>query len=281
MAVNVKKLASSGAEILHFGVIDSTGYFQGSTATPPTAGSKTGSGVDELYGVKNFPFSPLETERVTVTGDNQALAEFLFDPIELPNFTMELGAANLDFDALVQSCTVEDVADISIVALQPTDMTYRDIVLIVQSQAKTVDGTSHWEGLIVPLANIFPMGRNSYQERIEATYQYSVITNKATTYPWGDAIDEENLGTVKTPAFRFSSPYRRKLWRWTGNNTETEFTLPETVVAASASAVPVWQNGVQLEYGAGAGKYTVSGTTLTFGTAPSNGAKIVTFMSYQ
>ena len=52
----------------------------------------------------------------------------------------------------------------------------------------------------------------------------------------------------------------------TVNGSNVTFTLATT--PSSAGAVMVFLDGVLVEQGSGAGKYTISGTTITFGTAP-------------
>ncbi|RPI91532.1 MAG: hypothetical protein EHM39_14485, partial [Chloroflexi bacterium] len=84
MAYDVKKVVSAGAALVQYGMVDSTGYFVGATGTAPAAGNEAGLAMGVLEGVKNFPFVPTAPERLNVTGDDGAIAQFLWNPIELP-----------------------------------------------------------------------------------------------------------------------------------------------------------------------------------------------------
>lgn len=282
MAVNVKKGAASGALRVEYGVVDDTGYLVGSTATAPTAGAQAGSGMAQLTGVKNFPFAPAEAQRNNVTGDDGPIAQFLYDPVELPSGQVEFAVFDMTFEALIRGMLVDDVGDMSIVAVGPESTTFEDMIMVVQGQAKSQAsgsvGAGMYEGLIIARANLSSMSRNAFQERTEAAYLYTMIANKAEAYPWGEDITV-GLGIGKADGFRFSSPWLRHMQRWTGNNTEDEFTLDATPGEASGNCVPVWVNGVLKTYTT---DYTVIGTplaTIKFEAAaiPAASAKIVTF----
>jgi hypothetical protein len=286
MAINVKKYASSGLPLVHYAVVDTAGYLNGSTATPPAAGAAAGDGMAQLVGSKNFPFKPSQSQKNTVTGDDRAIAQFLYEPTELPAFQPTFGVADYTFDALVNSMVINDLGDTSILLVQPQAPTYRDMLLMVQRQAKSQAagslGSSMWSGLVVLKANISPLGSDNWQERGDAAFLYDVITNNTDCYPWGTAFTVLADGSVAAPAFKFTSPWRRLLWRWTGNNVLTAFTLPVTPAAEDGNALVIYQDGVKLVYGAGAGKYTVVAATktVTFGTAPTANAKLVAWVGY-
>jgi hypothetical protein len=256
MAVNTKKLIASGAARVDYGVIGTGGYFLGPTAVAPAAGDADGAAAAQLVRVKNFPFAPSETQRNTVTGDNAPAGQFLYEPVELPNSNLEFGAADYDFEALVTSMKVYDLGDTSIIGIQPAKPRYRDIIMIVQSDAKveTEDadaGSSIWEGLVVCKSNIQPMNRNAFQERTDAAYMYNMVANRAGAFPWGELFTTVNVGTTRLAAWRFSSPYRRRLQRWTGNNVVTSFNLEELPVANTEDEFLLWVDGVKLEYTTG------------------------------
>lgn len=283
MAVNVKKYAASGARLVYYGVMDTDGYLVGSTATAPSAGDQTGSGMLQLEGVKNFPFKPAQNQKNTQTGDDGPIAQFFYDPTELPSSQPQFATADYTFDALIQSLVVDDVGDTSILAVQPAAPTYRDICLIVQRQAKSRAsgsvGSSMWNGLIIPKCNIAALDSDGYQERADAAFSYDLITNSVDKYPWGTALTALANGTLGAPAFKFTSPWKRHLWRWTGNNTQTVFNLPNTPAGADGNAVVIFVAGVKKTY---TSDYTVdvSAKTVTFGAAPASNAKIHAWYGY-
>lgn len=280
MTANVREITSAGLALAFYGVLNGDGILAGSTTEEPAAGNQVGSGMQELLAPKNFPFTPQEPERNTVTGGDRPVAQFLYQPIELPNFNMEFGMADYAFEALVTSMLVHDLGDMSIVASQPDGIDYVDIIIMVMSQAYTRNGISHWDGLIAPRLSVFPLGRNTFQERTEGLYQYSVVANKATVYPWGAPL-VTGLTTSSAPALHFTSPNRKLLWRWTGDGIEDQFTLPVAPVTEDVNGCTVWVNGTILDYTT---DYTVDNEALTLdfesGSIPGDGDPIVAMIAF-
>ena len=64
------------------------------------------------------------------------------------------------------------------------------------------------------------------------------------------------------------------LQSYVGDNSTTTTLLDQVPTGTTGNDVMVYQDGVALVQGAGAGKYTVSGSTVTYGTAPTAGAKV-------
>jgi len=64
----------------------------------------------------------------------------------------------------------------------------------------------------------------------------------------------------------------------TVNGINTSFTI--THAPASVSSILLWINGINVPYGAGAGKFTISTTTITFGTAPATGSVLEVQITY-
>lgn len=62
------------------------------------------------------------------------------------------------------------------------------------------------------------------------------------------------------------------------NGINTSFTV--THAPASVNSILVWINGVNVPKGAGAGKFSISGTTITFGTAPATGSVLECQITY-
>lgn len=288
MAANVKKLVGAGLDRVMYGVVDSSGYLIGSTGTAPVAGNQTGSTMLQLLGAKNFPFTPVDPDRPTSTGDDGSLARFLFEATELPQADPTFGAFDATFDALIQGMITHDIGGFTFAPVQPDSPTYADMLFLVTRQAKSQDtgsvGASHWDNLLILKANVSPRG-SSFQERATAEEGYSMIGNYAEAYPWGLAFSSGNNGTTQMVAARFSSAYRPVIQRWTGDGAEDEFTLSATLANNAATDIAVYVAGVAQTWaaadpGAGAGEFDVASSTMTFGSVPADGAKIVAIYGY-
>lgn len=285
MAVNIKKTVGNYVDSCWYGVVDSSGYLVGGTATAPTAGSTTGAPMLQLTGVQNFPFAPLDPDRPTQLGDGGALARFINKPTELPQADASFGAGDKTFMALVQSMLIEDIGGGSFVMGQPKNPDFEDILFLVYSPAKSQDSgslnTSVWECMLILKANVFPKGRNDFATNALPTYSYGMVANYAEAYPWGHAFTAGDEGDTEAAILYFDWPYRPIIERWTGDNTETSFNLTKNIAEDSATNIVVFVNGTAQTWvtGApGAGEFGITAGTpdvLVLGTAPAAAAKIV------
>lgn len=285
MAYNVKKVVAAGAASVYYGAVDSTGYLIGSTATAPEAGNQTGSAMIQLEGVKNFPFSPNAPERMNITGDDGAIAQFLWNPIELPQGDTTFAVSDQTFAALAMSTASHAIGGYQFLGIQPASVTYQDLCFLVTSQAKSRTtgsvGSSLFYSYLVMKANAFYQGRDAFAERGEAAFVYNIIANKADRYPTGLAFTDSDNGDTEFVVLEMTSAYRPMFQRWTGNNSETEFNLAKNIAEDSANNISVYVDGVAATYAAGAPGASAFGVTesttdsIVFGTAPGSAAKIV------
>jgi hypothetical protein len=285
MATAVSKIVGGYAEGLYYGVVDSSGYLVGSTASAPAAGNQAGSAMAQLLGIKNFPFAPVDPDRPTQRGDAGALARFIHRPTELPESNMIFGASDYDFYALCQALAVLTLGGGKFVLGQAYNPTYADLVLLAFSQGKSQESASEgsglWEARIILKTNIFPKGRTAFNDEALSEYEYALVSNYATAFPWGHAFSDADEGDTKAAYVDFTWPYRPILQRWTGNNTETSFNLDKNIAEDSADNIVVFVNGTAQTWvtGApGAGEFGITAGTpdvLVLGTAPASNAKVV------
>ena len=285
MPINVKKLTAAGAHHVFYGVIGPSGYLLGGTTTAPVAGDQDGNPMLELIGVKDFPFTPTDPQRVTVTGNDRPLSQFIFQPTEFPQDNLVFGAADLTFNALAQSTKVRDLGAFSLSAVQPSDADWPDLFMLVGSKAKTqtagAKNLSIWHYLLIPRVQVVPKGRSGFNEQGDAQFQYAMNANPFDVHPWGEALSETNEGTTETIAFDFTAPYRVHMHRFTGDGSQVTFNLDYTPAAEDGDHVLVWVDGTLQDYTT---DYTVSASAkaLTFeaGSTPADGAKIVVLYCY-
>lgn len=285
MAVNIKQFTSAGADILYYGARDGNGYLIGGTATAPTAGDADGNPMLKAEGVKNFPHAITEPDVINITGDDGIISQYLFEPVELPNFVVDLSTYNLTLDALVQTTTVYSVGDSDIGVIQPTIPTYQDMILILQAQGKSrasaSSNASLWHTLIVPNCQMAALGRDNWQERAASMNRYRVTTNSVTQFPWGEALSEVNNGCLEAAAFYITSENRIHMHRFTGNASQVQFNLDYTPAEESSDKCHVYVDGAEETYTT---DYTIDATnkTLDFatGSTPGNNTKIVIWYEY-
>lgn len=283
MAANLKKIISAGFERLYYGPTDSLGYLLGALAAAPTAGDSAGSGMGRLDGVRTADLAIQEPEAVSQGGDDGVLGIEIFEPDQLPAFTIETGSDDQEFAALCQSTKVHDIGDISIGVLQPNEPNYIDMCLLgvqrAKSRAAGSTGVRHWRGVLIPRATIIPLGPSGLNARQFSNYRYRVTANIADRYPWGLSLSDTNNGTTGAPILPMTAEHRLHLHRFTGDGTADDFVLAYT--PASAAKVHVYVDGVLKTLTT---DYTVDTATKTVtfaaGKIPAAAAKIVIFYEH-
>ncbi len=253
----------------------------GGSTTAPSAGA-TGSAGIQLTGIQTAPTGIPEGESVAVNGDDTLLGSIEFDSADPTQFVINLGQFDLDTEALLQSTVVETFTDsgVSMGVMRPITPDYPDVCLIVQGKAKkqdaSVKGQKAYAGYIYPLCNIQPIGRETFEGRTAGTNRYKVTAQPTSNKAWGTTITESANGTTAMTALPFTSDYPLAMARGTGTGALTTFTGLSKVPAGTTSAI-VAIDGVQQS-----GNFTLSpaNQTITFTSAPANGAKIVVFYQY-
>lgn len=265
----------AGFQEAWLGFMDSQGFFIGASTSAPGAG--LGSGMIHVLGVQNASPGIVEGEVVQVPGDDTSLGQFAFDADTLPSFILNMGAFNLNTDALLQGTLVEALADIQIGVLQPGAANYPDACLIFQGFAKSKDtgsdGVKAWQQFIFPIVTVQPLDREEFSGRTAGVNRWKVTVQRASRKPWGVTITDVLNGTTNAPILKSTSDNPITFATFTGNSSATTMTLDKT---------PVSVNKIIIHTGTGqkltpTTDYTVNTTTklLTWIVAPANRHQIV------
>lgn len=262
----------AGFRFNFYGVIDSNGYFIGGTATAPTAGNQTGSGMIRLQGSRTLPVNIPEPENQVVTGDDEPEVSFDFAAEDLPNGILETSVRNNTFEALAQKTKVQTLGDLEISTLDPKDRGSETLCFLLSRRAKSwaagSQGVKKWECLFAALASVTPL-YTTVEQRTFTPYQYKINLSKSGRTGWS-TVSENLHGTTAAPLFPIDSDNPLYLHRWTGDNSEDAFT--QTYAPVSQAKTYVFVNDVQQTAGVA---YTLSGSTFTFTTPPASSAVIV------
>lgn len=282
---NVKATSGNYVNSVWWGVVDSSSYLIGNSATAPSAGDQDGATMAQLVGVQDFPFAPQDADRPTQLGDGGALTRFINAPTELPGATSNFGAYDKTFAAVAQELVVVDVGGGSMLGRNPKNPTFADILFLVYSPTKSKDSAtlnaSSWECMLVLKSNVSPKGRNSYATNALPTYSYDMVANFASALPWGTAFASGTHGDTEFALWDFDWPYKPILQRWTGDGLETTFNLSKNIASDAATNIVVFVNGTAQTWVTGvpsAGEFGVTEgatDTIVLGTAPASSAKVV------
>lgn len=270
-----EKTIAAGFRYLWYGVIDSSGYFIGSTTSAPAAGDTSGSAMLRLDGARTLPVNIGEPDVVVVSGDDEPMVSFEFDSETLPSGVIELAQRNNTFDALIQGTSVESIGDLELSVLDPKDRASQSMCLLLSRRAKSwltgSKGVKKWENLFIPRCTIKPLF-TSVEQRTFTPYQYAVNLSRSDRTGWS-TVSINQHGTTAASMFPIDSDNPlQPLARFTGNNSQQTFTLPYEPI--SGAKTYVYQDDVKQTVTT---DYTVTGTTLTFVGIPSSDSVIVVF----
>lgn len=265
----------AGFRYIFYGVADSNGYLQGNSSTPATSG--TIQPLLRLRGARTFPVSVPERDRVVASGDDEPLAVFTFASEELPSGVMAVAVRDLDFEALTQGTVAETIGDLKAGSLAAAGESGETMMLLLMREAKkyegAVKGVGAWEILLIPSAEVTPLGAE-WEQRTFSPYNYGVALSKSARAIYGATYTEGLRGTTEMAIEPIFSDNPIMIEGGYGDGSTVAYNLSYEPVAANNSKIHVYLNGVRKTYGAGAPGFTVSGQTLTFGTAPGNGVHI-------
>lgn len=278
MATFTKSIAA-GNTYAFMGFIDSNGFLVGSATTAPAAGA-AGSPMIRITGIKTASPAVPEPEVVQVTGDDTLLGEFDFDSLTQRSFTIEVAVQDLATEALLLGTNVETLAEIKLGALDVLNPAELNACLIIQSRAKKQDagavGQKGWNGVIIPLATVKPLGRDTFAERGPATFRYFVTPQIASNNPWGVTILDANAGTTGLRYRPFTAENPITMHAHTGNGALQSWTLDYQPVSAVKTSLTVERVAVAVSAVTTTAPYAVT----TVATAPIGGAHIVTVYEF-
>lgn len=223
----------AGFQEAWIGFMNSQGFFIGSATSQPAVG--TGSGMISVLGVQNATPGIQEGEVVQVPGDDTSLGQFAFDADTLPSFILNMGAFNLNTDALLQDTLVETLGDIKIGVLQPGASNYPDACLIFQGYAKSKDtgsdGVKAWQQFVFPICTVQPLDREEFAGRTAGVNRWKVTVNRASRKPWGVTIADAVNGTSNAPILKLTTDNPITFAAFVGNGVATTYTLDKTPIS--------------------------------------------------
>lgn len=242
----------------------------------------TGAGMISVLGVQSATPGIIEGEVVNVPGDDTTLGQFAFDADTLPAFILNMGAFNMNTDALLQDTLVETLGDLRIGVLQPGAGNYLDACLLLQGYAKSkdtgTDGVKAWQQFWFPICTVQPLDREEFAGRTAGINRWKVTVQRASRKPWGVTILDAVSGTSNAPILKSISDNPLTMHVFVGNGSGTTVTLDKTPVSVGKIIVHT-QTGQLL---VATTDYTVVVATrvLTFIAAPASGNRYEILYEY-
>lgn len=276
MGTVVGRRGAAGVQQSWYGLWDSNNNFIGASETAPTPGNV--SHARRLYGVKEAAPTIPESETVQITGDDDLLAEIQFSSIQSRRFNASLAAEDLTLINHIQGTTTRTWGEASVTGLDIGSLPNRNFAVWFQSRSVALEapqsGRSQWSGLMVPLAQMSWLGRESLTERTAGNYRVSITPQVASYEVPGFTLQSSYTGACNERLQAIGSEYPITATRFTGNGALA--TIPLLMVPISTSKMLVTVNKVAVTVLS----VDTSAKTVTLNAAPANNSVVVVTYEY-
>lgn len=230
-----------------------------------------------IIGAKALTMNRVEWERLTATGDDKVLAQFMLPPQEGASGELRTGAFDITAEALLTGLTAKTVGEAKMLPAETDISELPEVCLVAWREAKSVasgdEGRAHYEGIIIPIAKLAPLG-GEWGERAIEERRYAITPSVVSAYPWGESLVEGTDGCTEMQYVEISTEYIPRIVAFQADGTATEFSFGTEAV--NTDKVAVYVDGTEQTTG-----ITVAVGSVTFDSAPSDGSNIVVFMEVE
>lgn len=251
-----------GVQIL---AVDANGY--------PTVESATEYSGIRIIGAKSMTLNIPDWQRLTATGDDRVLAQFVLPAQEGVNGELRVGSLDMTAEALLTGITVKTVGEMKLLPFATEQADLPDVWLLGWREAKSVasgdSGRGHFEHVLMR-AKLTPLG-GEWGERTTEERRYMITALVTSKWPWGEALVLGTDGCEEMQLAYGTSEYVPRLSAFEGDGTTTVFNLVGKT-AISTDKMPTYKNGTIVTT-----NLTKAVGSLTFTSAPTSGDKIVLF----
>lgn len=279
MPDNITQWFAGGFERVQWGVIDSSGYFIG-TGTTLANGSDSGMGQLQSPNVANVPSSGART--IQPEGGDSIAGRIALPGITEIRFQLGLSVQDLAFKAAAEGTKVYTLEEYDFGMFDPDSPTFQTMCLLFTRKAASSEQAnpgSGFEHLLLPSCQVVPQGPGNFQTgENPALYNYEVVVNRATKFPWGQALTLNDQGTLKAGGTDFWSENRVTLHAFKGDGTEDEIIVDYTPVSGTLNT----KNFVHTDGVKETTDITITPATklFDFTAAPSAGETVVIFYEH-
>jgi len=250
----------------------------GMIKVPTAQATATAYAGRRISGANALTITIPEPQRVPARGDDRVYKTFLLPPTE--GVTGELRTSKSDFPVieLLEGTSIYGSGDVRKVG-HATDKQgeENDVILWGQREGINSDpdsanfGQTMWITYILLCAKASVLPPTMEQDAVGET-RYTIACNDATVDECGVTFTETLNGFTKAPYVEVHS--QNKFWidAWKGDGTVTEFNMSQTPLAGTTY---VWVDGTPTSV-----TVDEAAKTITFASAPSDGAKIIAEYEY-
>jgi hypothetical protein len=247
-----------------------------SYGVPAASGTSEYAGV-KIVGAKALTVNRPERQRIVATGDDRVLAQFLLPPQDGVSGELRTGALDMGAEEVMTGLTAKTVGEMKVLPAE-TDVTdLPDLLVLAWREAKSVaagdEGRSHYEFILIPKAELSPMG-GSFEESNAENRSYSVTATVVGKWPWGEDLVEGTDGCTEMQMAEGASEYVPRISAFQGDGTATEFSLGINAVSTDKMKVYTYDGSTGTLTDV-TSTVTLAVGSITFSSAPADGLYII------
>lgn len=238
-----QQFTAAGLERIYYGFENSDGILIGNGAT--LAAGSVGT-MGRITGAQSFSLNIPESPRQTVTGDDSALVQFIFNATDLGSGSLTMSTADMILATRGISLDVVNEGGKDAFAINPDVITRKNVWFIINSTAKSVSsatfGNTGYEVTFVRCQLTY-RGRSGWSTQELTDYQYDLALSPFSKFPWGAAVSAGSNATT-VAAYTIFSPNKLTMDTFAANASATTFALAGTAqnVGASPNGLRAWKN---------------------------------------
>lgn len=277
MTANVEQFAVGVAEFFLWAKKNGA-YPYGATGT---LANGSDAGLQRHKGLASAALTFPAVPRSPILGDGGKLGEFLGQVVEVTDANVTFNVFDLNFDVALDGRSIYADGDHDAVIFSTTCVDYADMCAVYNVQAQSFATGSTGEGGWV-VFELFDFEASPNMPALSGTsfeaqpVQYQMSLDEVDTELSGLAVSSANYGVTQGTVKMYWSENPVCYHTHVGDGTDATLTLDYTPAAADGDKIKLWQDGVAKTYTT---DYTASGTTFTFGTAPTAG--VVSVIRYE
>lgn len=255
------------------GMLNANGIVIGNDSTGAAAGDVDGQMLFRMRGAQVVPVQSPDPNYQQGQGDDEIIAQIQFTGDTLENGNITTAVRDLALEAKLKGTGNRTYGNMTFGSQNPGGVNPRDVCIIAQRRSKVLsDGTTKWEGSVIPSATLNPNGTTYTSRGIDA-YAYAFGASRSQGYPWGQTFvtSVENKTSDTIIPFETSNPFMVQVWQGDGNEDSFNFGLEPAGV--TSSEVAIFVNGYYQTIGSQITPITGTGFTVAAG-AVANGVYI-------
>lgn len=271
----------AGLDSIQISKRSSAGYATG-IAGLTSASTNTYSEAYRLIGANAAEITVNDRTRVSIQGDDTAIAQFTFGPTDLPSFGLTMSAEDFTLANTITGLSNLTLGSAIVNAGVPNEIVPEPLVIMASRQAQSLasatSGDAQWVHKVILNGQISPVN-DSYTFQGGASFTHTITATNAKRTAWGQLISSAFTGIVSNSILTITSENRLTFGAFVGNNAATTFAVTQLPVGATYAKAFV-ESGSGTNSFSAATISSITTNTVTLSAAPASGAFVIIFFEF-